>query len=112
MLERAAANARRAGLADRVAITTGDVHDLRSADGTFLLVLALGVIPWLASPPRATRELARVLAPGGYLIVDDFWNSPPCQKAVSDYRRDRGLTEEIVPVDWSAAFWRKQNPLR
>ena len=33
------------------------------------LVIALGVIPWLHAPRSALSEVARVLAPGGYLVV-------------------------------------------
>jgi ubiquinone/menaquinone biosynthesis C-methylase UbiE len=69
MLDHARANAIRAGVADRVTVSPGDVHDLPFDDATFSLILALGVIPWLASPPLALRELMRVLLPGGYLIV-------------------------------------------
>jgi len=49
---------------------TADVHALDFEDETFDVGLALGVIPWLYSPPTALSELARVLKPGGYLIVN------------------------------------------
>jgi hypothetical protein len=55
----------------------------------------------------ALENLYPKLSPGGYIIIDDFTNSPPCQQAVTDYRRIHHITEEIIPVDWSGAYWQK-----
>jgi SAM-dependent methyltransferase len=38
-------------------------------DGRFPLVLAIGVLPWVADWRRALAELARITAPGGALIA-------------------------------------------
>src|SRR5579875_2938744 len=38
--------------------------------GSFSLVVALGVVPWLHSPQVAVAEMARVLRPGGYLVAN------------------------------------------
>lgn len=46
-----------------------DVHALPFPSGGFDAVIAVGVIPWLHSPQQAVIEMARVLAPGGELIV-------------------------------------------
>lgn len=46
------------------------------------------------------------LAPGGYMIIDDY-GFDNCRLAVDDYRRELGITEEIVEVDWTGAYWRK-----
>ena len=47
------------------------------------------------------------LAPGGYLIVDDFgWEN--CRKAVEDYRAEHGISEPIERIDWVGAWWRKR----
>src|SRR5258708_2473297 len=53
----------------RVALTQADAGQLPYADGAFTLVVALGVIPWLPSAAAAAGELARVLRPGGFLVV-------------------------------------------
>jgi ubiquinone/menaquinone biosynthesis C-methylase UbiE len=53
----------------RVALTQADAGVLPYADGAFTLVVALGVIPWLPSAASAAQELARVLRPGGFLVV-------------------------------------------
>jgi len=53
----------------RVALAQADAGELPYADGSFTLVIALGVIPWLRSAAAAAGELARVLRPGGFLVV-------------------------------------------
>jgi D-aspartate ligase len=62
--------AARAGMGPRLHVTRGDVHALPYADGTFCLVVALGVVPWLHSASEAVREMARVLEPGGHLLLN------------------------------------------
>jgi SAM-dependent methyltransferase len=57
------------GVGEAVAVRVADVHSLPYPDGSFALVIGLGVLPWLHSPERAIEELARVLEPGGHLIV-------------------------------------------
>lgn len=64
-----------AGVADRVTQSLSDVNHLPLPSNRFDLVLAIGVIPWLESADVALREMARVLRPGGRLIVnaDNTW---------------------------------------
>lgn len=45
---------------------------------------------------------------GGYVIVDDYNDIPACRQAVQDYRAKHRITDEILPIDWSGAFWQKQ----
>ena len=54
----------------------------------------------------ALTNLYDRLSPGGYVIVDDY-SIPACRLAVEDFRRARGLTEEIVQIDWTGVFWRR-----
>jgi ubiquinone/menaquinone biosynthesis C-methylase UbiE len=81
-----------AGLRSSVSIGLGDAHKLAFEDRTFSLVLSIGVMPYLHSPAKALREMARVLKPGGFLLVTagnrwrlnhllDPWLSPPVQPA-------------------------------
>jgi O-methyltransferase len=47
------------------------------------------------------------LAPGGFLIVDDYgWEN--CRQAVEDYRAEHGISEPIERIDWVGAWWRKR----
>ncbi|MEX2205032.1 MAG: TylF/MycF/NovP-related O-methyltransferase [Myxococcota bacterium] len=54
----------------------------------------------------ALRPLYPRLSPGGYLIVDDF-GLAGCRAAVEDYRREHGISEKIIAIDSSAAYWQK-----
>ncbi len=70
MVERARRNASGSDVGDRVKVFRGDANSLPFADDTFTLVLAMGVIPWLESPDTAVREMARIVKPGGYVIMN------------------------------------------
>jgi ubiquinone/menaquinone biosynthesis C-methylase UbiE len=69
MVELARQQAAAAGVDDRLEVTLSDAQELEAEDNTVDLVLAIGLIPWVESPLTAIREMARVLAPGGTLIV-------------------------------------------
>lgn len=81
-----------AGVSPSLACRLGDAHRLAFGDGAFGLALAIGVVPYLHSPEIALKEMARVLKPGGMLLVTagnrsrldhllDPWLSPPLQPA-------------------------------
>lgn len=55
----------------------------------------------------ALTALYPKLSPGGFVILDDYYNSPPCGQAVNDFRAREGVDAPLVKVDWSAAYWRK-----
>ncbi len=44
---------------------------------------------------------------GGYVIIDDYDDYPPCRQAVDEFRERRGITDPLVVVDWSAVYWQK-----
>jgi ubiquinone/menaquinone biosynthesis C-methylase UbiE len=69
MVYSAAGRVREAGLQERVQLRVADVHALPFESERFSLVVAVGVIPWLHSPGGGVAEMARVLRPGGELIV-------------------------------------------
>jgi ubiquinone/menaquinone biosynthesis C-methylase UbiE len=75
MLDHTLRRARRAGL-DNLLVRQGDARALPYADATFdaaYLVAVLGEIP---DQPRALAELARVLKPGGRLVVGELAGDP------------------------------------
>lgn len=47
------------------------------------------------------------LSIGGYIIIDDYHWIEACRKAVTDYRLEHDIHEEIRDVDWTAVYWRK-----
>jgi O-methyltransferase len=48
------------------------------------------------------------LSVGGFVIIDDYVLLEPCRQAVDDYRKQHGITEEIVPIDFAGAYWRRE----
>jgi O-methyltransferase len=54
------------------------------------------------------EELYPRLAPGGFLIVDDWGAMTQCRQAAEDYRRDHGITAPIQDIDWTGVYWRKE----
>ena len=71
MLSVARANLERAGLA-RIELRQGDIHAPPFGRGGFDLVVVHQVLHYLDDPARALREAARLVAPGGRLLVVDF----------------------------------------
>jgi len=71
MLAYARAKLERAGLT-HAQVRQGDIYDLPLADQTADAVVMHQVLHFLSDPQRAIREAARVLAPGGRLLIVDF----------------------------------------
>jgi len=75
MLLTTRARAARAAVADRIRVIQASADHLPYGDNQFSLVLAIGVLPWLACIRKAMMEFIRVAKPGGCLIVniDNTW---------------------------------------
>jgi hypothetical protein len=57
---------------------------------------------------KDTLPVAPKLSIGGYIIIDDYQPEvPTCVEAVQDYRAQHGVTEKIVQIDHSSAFWQR-----
>ena len=57
----------------------------------------------------ALTSLYPKLSRGGYVIVDDYGCIEACRKAVHDFRDSRGITDAILPVDWTGVYWRRSS---
>lgn len=89
------ANAAAEGVADRVAVETGDITKLPYADGSFDAIISITVIhniPKRAGRDQALRELARVLKPGGRVAIFDLLHTARYAQVL----RDAGLTVEVL----------------
>jgi ArsR family transcriptional regulator len=71
MLNIARTNVSRAGL-DKVELRHGDIFSTRLPTGTADLVLVHQVLHYLSDPKAAVAEAARLVAPGGRLLIVDF----------------------------------------
>jgi O-methyltransferase len=49
------------------------------------------------------------LSVGGYAIIDDYGYFPGCRKAVEDFRRQEGIAEPIVEIDWTGVYWQRRS---
>jgi SAM-dependent methyltransferase len=98
------ANARAAGVVDRVELQTADMTELPFPDASFdvvLSALALHNIPTGEGRERAVDEAMRVLRPGGRLLLADF-------RHASDYRRHLGpaaTSRPLGPRYWYGGPW-------
>jgi hypothetical protein len=107
-LEQVQANFERYGLLDdQVRFLQGWFRDtLPNAPIETLAVLRLDGDLY-ESTMDALTHLYPKLAPGGYVIVDDYGAIPACQQAVHDYREAHGVTDKIETIDWTGVYWRR-----
>jgi SAM-dependent methyltransferase len=95
MLAATARHAASLGLAERVHTAPGDVRELPHADGAFDLVIALGLIPWVADPASVVEHLSRVVRPGGHLVLSaDHRRALPL--VLDPYRPLRALRQRLL----------------
>ena len=47
------------------------------------------------------------LSVGGYVIIDDYGAVPACHQAVSDFRRQMGIADELREIDWTGVYWQR-----
>lgn len=59
------------------------------------------------STMEALVHLYPKLSSGGYLIVDDYGAIPNCRRAVDDYRKTQGISNEIRQIDWTGIYWQR-----
>ncbi|OHV44489.1 macrocin O-methyltransferase [Pseudofrankia sp. BMG5.36] len=59
------------------------------------------------STMEALTALYPKLSVGGFCIIDDYGVIEGCRRAVDDFRRDHGVTEEILRIDPSGVYWRR-----
>jgi len=72
-------NARREGVGERVDVLTTDMRQMPFPDATFDVAVSMSAIHNLYDAKdraKAIAEIARVLKPGGYAIIDDIRHGP------------------------------------
>jgi len=95
-------------LDDRVEFLVGWFKDTLPTAPLDKLALARLDGDMYESTIQAIEALYPRLSPGGFLIIDDFGShASQAGQAIHDYRKEHGITDEIVPVDDFGAYWRK-----
>jgi ubiquinone/menaquinone biosynthesis C-methylase UbiE len=97
--------AKSAGVSGRITTEKCDVYELPFPAGSFDVVLAVGVLPWLHCPGRALLEIARVLSRSGRVIItsDNKWTlttlfDPLCSPLTKPARRLARLALEQLKL--------------
>ena len=106
--------ARQRGDGDVGRLLAADARQLPFASGVFDVALCIDVLPHLPDAGPALRELRRVLAPGGTLIVDSTNSIPAWTLAYPRYvgrRPGRWLAtwraQGVLP-EWRARVWHRR----
>jgi ubiquinone/menaquinone biosynthesis C-methylase UbiE len=97
-----------AGLSDRVTLLRADLLHLPFAAGQFDCVLCWGVIMHVAEPRTALAELARVLAPGGVLILgeNNMRSLQSLAARVAGYVRPTGRSRRVERTVAGIETWK------
>ncbi len=57
----------------------------------------------------ALQALYPKVAPGGFIIIDDYGAVAACKQAVTDFRQQLSITDELHRIDWTGVWWRKSS---
>ena len=121
VVPRARRRVREAGCGRTVTVEGEDIMRLSCADGSFDHVLCWGVLMHIPEVARAITELARVLKPGGCLIISETnMLSPEAALEMLSHRRARGRAvaarrtpagiEYRTATEGVPIMWRRANP--
>src|ERR1044071_8396529 len=94
------------GLGQTIELLQADAHDLPFPDGYADYVISRSTIHHWSDPPRALREVHRVLRPGGVAIIHDVRRdpNPEALERFNELRRQAGveparLDEKYTPAE-------------
>jgi O-methyltransferase len=60
---------------------------------------------------QALDALYPRLSIGGFCVIDDYHAIDACRQAVSDYREKTNTSTQIIEIDGTGVFWRKQDSM-
>ena len=95
-------------LDDNVVFVPGFFQDTLPPQGLEQLAVLRADGDMYESTIEILNELYPMVAPGGFVIIDDYGAIAACRAAVDDYRREHGITAHIETIDWTGVWWRKE----
>lgn len=101
----AAARERASKVEAKVTFIEGDARQLPFADDTFDVVVAITVLCFVVDTDRAMSEMARVLRPGGHLVISELGRH-------SLWAAKRRLSGWLGSMTWRAAQFRTVHDLQ
>jgi len=109
MLERARENLARLNVASRVSLREGTAEALNLPDASVEGIISRWVLWTLPEPERGIQEMARVLKPGGRLVIID---GQPVEQGLLGRTRS-GLADFLLTgrrPGWNRGFWDQVSP--
>lgn len=55
----------------------------------------------------ALNPLYNKVQKGGFIIVDDYLDCPPCKRAVDEFREKYAINDPLITIDKQSVYWRK-----
>lgn len=55
----------------------------------------------------ALESLYPKLAPGGFVVVDDYGAIEGCRRAIDDFRDANAIFDPMLEADWTGVYWQK-----
>jgi hypothetical protein len=62
---------------------------------------------WYESVKLTLETFYDRIAPGGYVVLDDYGHWIGAKRATDEFRAARGITAPLVKVDYAGRYWRK-----
>lgn len=111
-VEKAGEQARKRGLADRLATHVADANTFDTGGQTYDLVMCMGLSAALGGLRATLDRLRPLVAPGGHLLLGEaFWTRPPSPGALaaldidSDTHSDLdGLFDAVIDGGWAPVY--------
>ena len=62
---------------------------------------------WYESVKLTLETFYDRIAPGGYVVLDDYGHWIGAKRATDEFRAARGITAPLITVDYAGRYWRK-----
>jgi O-methyltransferase len=63
---------------------------------------------WYESVRLTLETFYPRLSVGGFAVIDDYWHWEGARGATDEYRREHGIEEPLVRVDYTGVYWRRR----